>query len=205
MGYFMKKIFLKLSLLSILFIPIGCGDTNITDPNDYSVKISENDSAVTAAAEPPTKNDRTSPSKKGNAGIFQDLLVKLDLTIEQKSLVDTLLIRHKECTANCIKILKDAERTILINTKVQNAQLKKDLDSGKITREEFRKLSNEIRKATHLELKSLPEKTKVRECLVACDSEFILRLERILNDTQKDKLKAWLELKAKRGTSTGRG
>jgi hypothetical protein len=200
----MKSIFFKLPLLLVLFIPIGCGDVNPTQPIEYTSASPESAVQTISMVEPPS--DKNEKSRKPQVGsIFQDLLIKLKLTNEQKPLVETLLKKHKECAENCVRLLKDAEREILMNAKIKRDQLKKDFDSGKITREEYRKLTAEIRSTVSTELKTLPEKMKIRECLQTCDSVFINALENILSPDQKIVLRSWLETRSKRGTSTGRG
>lgn len=194
-----------ISLTAILSIGlIGCSDIS-TDPvqenSSYSVYKSNTESTQGGEVGERGKNDsvRKDTTNKPRPTIFGDLIVKLNLTPEQKPLVEKLLIEHKSCVDACVKGLKDAEREIMMNARTEEAKIKELLKKGEITGEQARRELRQLREATQTKLKALP-KEKVRECVKSCDDQFIAKLKEILTPEQKIILENWLISREKRGT-----
>ena len=198
---------MKTTLLSIIAVLslglIGCSDMS-TEPVqgelDYSI-VTPYD-GITNDGEVREKRDsvRKDTENKSRPTIFGDLLVKLKLTPEQKPVVERLLAQHKSCVEACAQGLKDAEREILMNARVQEESIKTKVKSGELTKEQGRLQLRQLREEIKLKLKSLP-KEKVRECVKSCDDQFIAKLKEILTPEQKITLERWINSRNKRGST----
>lgn len=195
---------MKTTLLAIIAIGlIGCSDiqTNPVDPTPLYVVSNSEGTIQTGdntpqAVETPRKTDPRKPSPS----IFGDLIQRLNLTAEQKPVVERLLVEHRSCVDACVKGLKDAEREILMNAKVQEKTIKEKLKKGEITGEQARRELRQLRESVNTQLKALP-KDKVRECVKSCDETFIAKLKEILTPEQKIILEKWIVSRGKRGTT----
>lgn len=147
-----------------------------------------------------TTNARRDTVKKAPPTIFADLLVKLNLTPEQKSVVEKLLAEHKACTENCLKALKAAEAEVIAKARNQESEIKAALEAGRITKAQAREKLAALKASVNKTLRELPIRLNVQECIKGCDAAFINALENILTPQQKPILKAWLEARAKRST-----
>ena len=197
---------MKTTLLSIIAILslglVGCSNMG-TDPTETPAMyaVSNFDGTVETNENTPqgVETPRKPDTKKPVPSIFGDLLVKLNLTVEQRPAVERLLVEHRTCVESCVKTLKDAERQILMNARQQEETIKKKLKSGEITGEQARLELRQLRETTNAQLKELP-KGKVRECVKSCDQTFIAKLREILTPEQKIILEKWLVSREKRGT-----
>lgn len=198
---------MKTSILSLVsffaIVLIGCSDiqTNPTDPTPIYV-TSNSDGTLTSSDNTPqsVETPRKPDTKKPEPTIFGDLLVKLNLTVEQKSVAEKLLSEHRACVEACVKGLKDAEREILMNARIEENKIKELLKKGEITGEQARRELRQLREKTNTQLKELP-KGKVRECVKSCDEQFIAKLKEILTSEQKITLEKWIVSRSKRGTT----
>lgn len=196
---------MKTTLLSIITVfslgLVGCSNMGteptetaplyaISNPNEIVETNQENPQSV----ETPRKPD----VKKPAPSIFGDLIQKLNLTPEQKPIVESLLKEHRVCVESCVKGLKDAERQILMNARTEEAKIKELLKKGEITGEQARRELRQLRERTNAQLKELP-KGKVRECIKSCDDQFIAKLKEILTTEQKIILEKWVVSRGKRG------
>lgn len=196
----MKTTLLSLVTVFGLMTFIGCSNTQ-TGPIEseaiYTTMVVNSDGSI---SEQPIETPKPDAGKKVTPSPFVDLLRILNLTPEQKTIVETLLKQHKECTQSCIETLKTAEREILINSRVEEQKIKEALKAGTITREQARRELADLKKATQEKLKALP-KDKVRECLQGCDTQFLNSLKEILTPEQKIILEKWIVSRQKRGTT----
>jgi len=147
-----------------------------------------------------TVNPRKDTVKKAPPTIFGDLLVKLNLTAEQKPIVEKLLAEHKACIENCLKALKAAEAEIIARARKQESEIKAAVEAGTITRVQAREKLAALKASVNKALRELPIRQKVQECMKGCDAAFINALENILLPEQKLVLKTWLDARSKRGT-----
>lgn len=209
----MKNVFLSLTITLGLIFATSCSDltTSPAEPREMKVQSNLDSSYFNFAPikERPNKDTTKKDTaerkrdtvKKENPSIFNDLIIRLQLTPSQMEIVKKMLAEHRSCTENCVKALKDAEREIQTRARNQESEIKKLFESGKITREQARRRLEELKKKTNEDLKNLPIRKSVQECIKSCDSSFINQLERILSIDQKPILKKWLESRAKRGQS----
>ena len=195
-----------LSIIAVLSIGlVGCSDIG-TEPTDsaplYATYNPNEESTQGGKVEERGKKDsvRKDTTKKSRPTIFGDLLVKLKLTPEQKPVVERLLAQHKSCVEACAQGLKNAEREILMNARVQEESIKTKMKNGELTREQGRLQLRQLREEIKLKLKSLP-KEKVRECVKSCDDQFIAKLKEILTPEQKITLERWINSRNKRGST----
>ena len=200
---------MKTTLLSIIAVLslglVGCSNIG-TEPTDssplYATYNPNEESTQGGQVEERGKKDsvRKDTTKKSRPTIFGDLLVKLKLTSEQKPVVERLLAQHKACVEACVQGLKNAEREILMNARLQEESIKTKVKSGELTKEQGRLQLRRLREETQIKLKSLP-KEKVRECVKSCDTTFIQQLKEILTPEQKIILEKWVSSREKRGTT----
>jgi hypothetical protein len=163
----------------------------------YTTMVVESDGSI---SEQPIERPNPDKGKKVAPSPFVDLLRLLNLTPEQRPLVERLLIQHRECTQSCIETLKTAEREILMNARVEEQKIKDAVKAGTITKEVARRELAQLKKSTQERLKALPRE-KVRECLQGCDTQFLNSLKEILTPEQKIILEKWIASRQKRGTT----
>jgi hypothetical protein len=195
---------MKTTLLSLIAVfslaIIGCSNTETgpTEPEAmYTTMVVESDGSI---SEQPIERPNPDKGKKVAPSPFVDLLRLLNLTPEQRPLVERLLIQHRECTQSCIETLKTAEREILMNARVEEQKIKDAVKAGTITKEVARRELAQLKKSTQERLKALPRE-KVRECLKGCDTQFLNSLKEILTSEQKIILEKWIASRQKRGTT----
>ena len=197
---------MKTTLLSIIAVLslglVGCSNigTEPTDSSPLYATYNPNEESTQGGQVEERKPDRKDTTNKPRPTIFGDLLVKLKLTPEQKPLVERFLSQHRSCVEACVQGLKNAEREILMNARLQEESIKKKIKSGEITGEQGRRELRRLREETQIKLKSLP-KEKVRECVKSCDTTFIQQLKEILTPEQKIILEKWVSSREKRGTT----
>lgn len=192
----MKTFFLSIIALTL----VACSDVTV-DPLETSVinntEFQTNESALESVKERPNPDNGKKPQP---TSIFTDLLIKLKLNAEQKTIAERLLTEHKSCVESCIKELKDAERQIMMNARKQEETIKAKAKSGEITREQARIELRQLRESIDAQLKAIPRE-KVRECIKSCDEAFIAQLKAILTPEQKVILERWVISRQKRGTT----
>ena len=195
---------MKTSLLSLITILgligiVGCSNTETgpTEPESMYTTMSFNSDG--SISEQPIERPKPDNGKKVAPSPFIDLIRLLNLTPEQKPLVERLLIQHRECTQSCIQTLKTIEREILMNARIEEKRIKDAVKAGTITKEVARRELAQLKQSTQEKLKALP-KDKVRECLKECDTRFLNSLKEILTPEQKIKLERWIASREKRGT-----
>ena len=191
-----------LSLITVLGLMsiVGCSNTETgpTEPEAmYTTMGFNSDGSI---SEQPIERPNPDNGKKVAPSPFVDLLRLLNLTPEQRPLVERLLIQHRECTQSCIETLKTAEREILMNARVEENKIKDAVKAGTITKEVARRELAQLKKSTQERLKALPRE-KVRECLKGCDTQFLNSLKEILTSEQKIILEKWIASRQKRGTT----
>ena len=190
-----------LSLIAVFSLAIvGCSNTETgpTEPEAmYTTMGFNSDGSI---SEQPIERPNPDKGKKVAPTPFVDLLRLLNLTPEQRPLVERLLIQHRECTQSCIETLKTAEREILMNARLEEKKIKDAVKAGTITKEVARRELAQLKKSTQERLKSLPRE-KVRECLQGCDTQFLNSLKEILTPEQKIILEKWIASRQKRGTT----
>lgn len=195
----MIKLFISAALV---FISVACTNSS-NDPvsPDQQISIQEEQKGSSITGDERKKGDdrKKDTVRKAPNPVFNDLLIKLNLSPEQSSIVQSLLVQHRICTEECIKALKSAEREVMINARVKEAQIKQDLKAGKITTVEARELLSRLKAETKESLRNLKVRVRVIECLASCDSAFIAELQKILSPDQIVVLRSWLDAKVKRG------
>jgi len=196
---------MKTMLLSIITViglvsVTGCSntETGTTEPNAiYTTMVANPDGTV---SEQMIERPKPDNGKKVETRPFVDLLRLLNLTPEQRPLLERLLTQHKQCTQSCIETLKTAEREILMNARIEEKKIKDGVKAGTITKEVARRELAQLKQSTQEKLKLLP-KDKVRECLQGCDTQFLNSLKEILTPEQKIILEKWIASRQKRGTT----
>jgi len=196
---------MKTMLLSIITViglvsVTGCSntETGTTEPNAiYTTMVDNPDGTV---SEQMIERPKPDNGKKVETRPFVDLLRLLNLTPEQRPLLERLLTQHKQCTQSCIETLKTAEREILMNARIEEKKIKDGVKAGTITKEVARRELAQLKQSTQEKLKLLP-KDKVRECLQGCDTQFLNSLKEILTPEQKIILEKWIASRQKRGTT----
>jgi len=197
----MKTMLLSIITVIGLALVTGCSNTETgpTEPNAiyYTTMVANPDGTVSEQVIERPKPDN---GKKVESSPFVDLLRLLNLTPEQRPLVERLLTQHKQCTQSCIETLKRAEREILMNARIEEKKIKDGVKAGTITKEVARRELAQLKQSTQEKLKALP-KDKVRECLQGCDTQFLNSLKEILTPEQKIILEKWIASRQKRGTT----
>lgn len=200
---------MKTTLLSIIAVLslglVGCSNMG-TEPTEETAVFSAYNpyDESTQGGEVGERGKKDSVRKdtvnKPRPTIFGDLLVKLNLTSEQKPVVERLLAQHRACVEACVQGLKNAEREILMNARLQEEAIKTKVKNGELTKEQGRLQLRQLREETQIKLKALP-KERVRECVKSCDTTFIQQLREILTPEQKLILEKWIASREKRGTT----
>lgn len=197
---------MKTTLLSIIAVLslglVGCSNMGTEPTGETAVFATYNpyDESTQSGQVEERKPERKDTAIKPRPTIFGDLLVKLNLTPEQKPVVERLLTQHRACVESCIQGLKNAEREILMNARLQEESIKTKVKNGELTKEQGRIELRQLRESVNTQLKSLP-KDKVRECVKSCDDTFIAKLKEILTPEQQKILEQWIASREKRGTT----
>ena len=192
-----------LSLIAVLSLGlVGCSNMATEPTEETAVFATYNpyDESTQGGEVGERKPDRKDTVNKPRPTIFGDLLQRLNLTSEQKPVVEKFLSEHKACVEACVKGLKDAEREIMMDARLQENEIKEKVKKGELTKEQGRLQLRQLREQTQIKLKSLPTE-KVRECVKSCDETFIAKLKEILTPEQKIILEKWLISRGKRGTT----
>lgn len=215
---------MKIIILSILtligIITTSCSDLVTRPEEPQAIYLQTNDNTNSLFFEPikerpnrdsvkkdtvERKKDTTSNRKdttvKPRPSVFTDLLKTLNLTDEQKPIVEKLLEEHRNCVENCLKPLRAAEAEIFTSARAREIEIKKALAAGKITKSQAREKLHALKVSVNKALKELPIRAKVQECIKSCDSAFVNSLDRVLNERQRLILKNWIESRTKRRTN----
>ncbi len=154
---------------------------------------------------PMAVKERPDSDKKGPKSPFDRLLAALNLTPDQKAMVERLQAAHKDCATAALEALKAAERAILERAKAKSEEIKGAAKAGTITRDEARTQLRDLNKATREAIKSLPEREAARTALKACDDAFLARLGSILDEKQKAILDTFIKARDARNGGGPRG
>ncbi len=136
---------------------------------------------------------------------FGDLLARLNLTPEQKTAVEALLVSHNDCVKTALEALRAAEKAILEAAKAEEKAIKQQAKDGAITREEARTQLRALNQRTREALKSLPGREEARAAVKACDDAFIAALRGLLDEKQTGMLNSWLERRGKKPSDDDKG
>lgn len=200
----MKTTILYVALLFGTLLP-SCSDMTTMPEEPKAIYVQQNSDATYSLPEaikerPNRDTTKKDTVRKAPPTIFGDLLAKLNLTPDQKVIVERLLIQHRACIDECVKPLKAAEKEILERARLQEQEIKKAVETGKITRAQAREKLFALKEKTKKALKELPVRAKVQECIKSCDAAFIDSLAKILSPDQKITLISWLDARSKRGS-----
>ena len=134
---------------------------------------------------PMAVKERPGSDKRAPMSPFGRLLASLNLTPEQKAMVESMQAAHRDCAMAALEGLKTAERSILDAAKAKAEEIKSAAKAGTLSKEEARAQLRDLNKATRESIKNLPEREAARTALKACDDAFIARLGAILDENQK--------------------
>ena len=197
---------MKTTLLSIIAVfslgLIGCSNVG-TEPTEsaplYAVQNPYDGETQSEEVGDKKPEKRDTVRKQPQETIFSDLLQRLNLTPEQKPIVERFVSEYRSCVESCVQGLKVAERQILMNSRIQQDAIIAKVKSGELTKEQGRLQLRQLREETQTKLKALP-KDKVRECVKSCEEQFIAKLKEILTPEQKITLERWVVIRTQRGT-----
>ncbi len=154
---------------------------------------------------PMAVKERPGSDKKAPMSPFDRLLAALNLTPEQKAMVERMQTAHKDCATAALEGLKTAERAILDRAKAKAEEIKAAAKAGTLSKEEARTQLRDLNKATREAIKNLPEREAARTALKACDDNFIARLGSILDEKQKAILDQFVKARDARNNGGSRG
>lgn len=154
---------------------------------------------------PMAVKERPGSDKRAPMSPFDRLLAALNLTPEQKAMVEQMQAAHKDCAMAALEGLKTAERTILDAAKAKAEEVKAAAKAGTLSKEEARTQLRDLNKATREAIKNLPEREAARTALKACDDNFIARLGSILDEKQKAILDQFVKARDARNGGGPRG
>lgn len=154
---------------------------------------------------PMAVKERPGSDKRAPMGPFDRLLASLNLTPEQKAMVERMQNAHKDCVKAALDALKAAERAILERAKAKAEEIKASVKAGTTTKEEARTQLRDLNKATREAIKSLPEREAARAAVKACDDAFITGLGSILDEKQKAILDQFVKARDSRNGGGPRG
>lgn len=135
---------------------------------------------------------RDSSKNTPKRNIFNGIVKRLGLDSTQNMVADSLLTNHRKCVESCISFIKIEEKNLIDSARIQIDLVRKDLDSGVITRQSARRLIQEINTTLKRKLLQLNDKFKVKNCMESCDREFIVEFSKILNPIQMKRFNDWL-------------
>lgn len=136
---------------------------------------------------------------------FVDLIVRLNITSDQRPMVERLLSENRKCTEGCISELKKSEFLILESARQRESDIKNAVRTGKISKVEARERLSSLRKSVNDSIRNNPVRQATRDCVKSCADTFLESLQRILTPEQIITLKKWLDDRSKRQGSVKRG
>lgn len=154
---------------------------------------------------PMAVKERPGSEKRAPLSPFDRLLAALNLTPEQKAMVERMQAAHKDCATAALEGLKTAERAILDAAKTKAEEIKAAAKAGTLSKEEARAQLRDLNKTTREAIKNLPEREAARTALKACDDAFITRLGSILDEKQKAMLDQFVKARDARNGGGPRG
>lgn len=154
---------------------------------------------------PMAVKERPGSDKRAPMSPFDRLLASLNLTPEQKAMVERMQAAHKDCATAALEALKTAERGILDAAKAKAEEIKAAAKAGTLSKEEARAQLRDLNKATREAIKNLPEREAARTALKACDDAFLARLGSILDEKQKAILDQFIKARDSRNSGGSRG
>lgn len=134
--------------------------------------------------------DSSKASPKRN--IFHGIIKRLSLDSLQNVKASELLVKHEECVKSCLVVVKLEEKKILDSSRILRDSIKRDLDSGLISRLDAKVKMTSLNRSVKEKLMSLNAIFKVKDCMESCDKEFIASFSTLLNPEQLKRFNDWL-------------
>lgn len=113
------------------------------------------------------------------------ILKQLNLTDEQKAQIQEFMQAYRDCVKSALMALRESERQILQQANQARQQVREQLQSGAITREEAWQQLRQINERTREALINNPVRQQVLQQLKECWDTFIANIKSILTDEQK--------------------
>ncbi len=126
-------------------------------------------------------------SKVGYRNNFIGIINKLNLDSTQIIKVNQLMFKHQECVKSCISSFKEKEKAILDSAKVQYREIRFNVSSGVLSKEEAKVILKELNAKTRESIQNLEKTLNVKRCLSECDEIFTKSLLGILTPEQTRK------------------
>ncbi|ROL58220.1 hypothetical protein D9V84_00350 [Bacteroidetes/Chlorobi group bacterium Naka2016] len=112
------------------------------------------------------------------------ILKQLNLTDEQKAQIQEFMQAYRDCVKSALMALRESERQILQQANQARQQVREQLQSGAITREEAWQQLRQINERTREALINNPVRQQVLQQLKECWDTFIANIKSILTDEQ---------------------
>lgn len=175
----------------------------IADVNPSGFELQEatlvSDFALTPIIEGDFANyDRLKPNDKRPPHVNRMMAIgmilrQLSLTDEQIVKVKELIMAHRACEAEWLKMLQQSRREIMMKGHEARQAIISQLKAGEITREEAGRLINQLNMRIREALINNPVNEEVRAALKACWDTFIKGIKDILDEEQLALFEQWLE------------
>jgi hypothetical protein len=127
------------------------------------------------------------------------ILRQLNLTDEQIEKVKELIMNHRRCEAEWLKLLQQSRREIMMKGQEARQAIIRQYQAGEITREEAGKMINKLNMTIREALANNPVNEKVRIALQECWDTFIKGIKGILDEKQLELFEQWLKRMANGG------
>lgn len=163
----------------------------------------ESDFALTPLIEGQFANyDRLTPPDKRPPHVNRMMAIglilrQLNLTEEQIEQVKEIIMAHRLCEAEWLKLLQQSRREIVMKGNQARQAIIEQYRAGEITRQEANRLINQLNMRIREALANNPINEEIRAALQECWETFIMNIKEILTDEQLDLFNEWLEKIAK--------
>ena len=158
----------------------------------------ESDFALTPIIEGEFANyDRLTPNDKKPPQVHKMMAIgmilrQLKLTDEQIEKVKELIMSHRRCEAEWLKLLQQSRREIMMKGQTARQEIMAKYKAGEITREEAGKLIYQLNMRIREALANNPVNEQVRAGLKDCWDIFIKSIKDILDEEQLALFEQWL-------------
>ncbi len=119
------------------------------------------------------------------------LLVGLQLTDEQRTLIIDLLKQYRECIAVPIQEFRDEAQPIIDDAHVQRQAIVDSVNTGAITREEAHTRLQALNQEKRNELHALQTELGLLEAMCACKLDLLTNISALLDTDQKALYDQW--------------
>jgi hypothetical protein len=162
-------------------------DFQLVAPEVYGLSMGEGNDRD------PKERKKRRPPKRRLHDPFRKIMHELNLNEDQKTQLVDLIALHKDCVKEVLIALRESEKELLADLKVERQGLVESYRNGEIEKEDFIAQMKELNTQARELLKNNPDRVEACYKLRDCRELFFESIAGILDDEQKAQWEQWLE------------